>query len=340
MTLPKKFSRFTGHTRIFIVISVVLIIAISYGLFFYLQNSIEGKLREDLFDKQKSLQIESTSALSRHIGSDLDSIMARLQMLGNSDLLQNGDLSGNKTIGLLEDTYSQISSITPISKLILLDKDNKATVSIFSPEGRVETKVGTDFSSFSWANETKATRAPVFSNAYKGLGSEEHRIAVTYPIINRDTGEYLGLIATPIPTVPFFRHYGNIYDINSQYIAALDRDSVALVHPQESLIGEPFFGNYTQNAIGQNKILNNLISSVMSGNSDSAVYEFGGGERLNSGAPIFVGQKPEYFAFIITPTASIYSEINDVVYIQRIERDLHVTCRYNCCNHSFNLLSY
>ncbi|MGA7370423.1 MAG: sensor histidine kinase [Nitrososphaeraceae archaeon] len=320
MVLPKKFSfKVTGHTRIIIAISVVLIIGISYGLFFYLQNSIEGKLRKDLFDKQKGLQIESTSALSRHIGSDLDSIMARLQMLANSDLLQKGDLSSNKTIGLLEDTYSQISNIAPVSKLILLDKDNTATVSIFSPEGRIETNVGTDFSSFSWANETKATRAPVFSNAYKGLGSEEYRIAVTYPIINRNSGEYLGLIATPIPTVPFFRHYGNIYDINSQYIAALDRDSVQLVHPRESFIGEPFFGNYTQNATGHNKVLNNLISTVMSGSSDSAVYEFGGGERLNTGAPIFVGANPEYFNFVITPTTSIYSEINDVVYMQRIE---------------------
>jgi signal transduction histidine kinase len=311
-----KFSRLT---KIAIITSIILIITVSYGLFFYLQNSIEDNLRHQLFDKQKTLQIESTLALSSHIGSDLDSIMARLQMLANSDLLQKGDLSSNKTIELLEDTYSQINTVTPISKLLLLDKDNIATISIFSPQGRIEMNAGTNFSSFSWANETKATRAPVFSNAYKGLGSEDYRIVVTYPIINRDTGEYLGLIATPILTVPFFRHYGNIYDINSQYIAALDRDSVQLVHPRESFIGEPFFGNYTQNATGHNKVLNNLISTVMSGNSDSAVYEFDSGERLNTGTPIFVGQKPEYFAFVITPTASIYSEINDVVYMQRIE---------------------
>ncbi|HZD34795.1 MAG TPA: sensor histidine kinase [Nitrososphaeraceae archaeon] len=311
--------KFPGHTKIVIITSIILIIAISYGLFFYLQNSIEDNLRDQLFDKQKRLQIESTSALSRHIGSDLDSIMARLQMLANSDLLQKGDLSSNKTMELLEDMYSQINTVTPINKLLLLNKDNIATANILSPEGDIETDVGTNFSSFKWVNETKATKTPVFSNAYKGLGSEEYRIAVTYPIINRDTGEYLGLIATPIPTVPFFRHYGNIYDINSQYIAVLDRDSVQLVHPLKSFIGKPFFGNYTQNVTGHNEILNNLVNTVMSGNFDSDVYEFSGGERLTTGAPIFVGDKPEYFAFVITPTTSIYSEINDVVYMQRIE---------------------
>src|SRR5919106_2180299 len=81
-----------------IVLSIILIIIISYGLFFYLQSSIETNLRTQLFEKQERLQIESTLALSSHIGSDLDSIAARLQMLANSDLLQRGDFSSNETI--------------------------------------------------------------------------------------------------------------------------------------------------------------------------------------------------------------------------------------------------
>jgi len=47
----------------------------------------------------------------------------------------------------------------------------------------------------------KTTETPVFSNAYQGIRTNEYRIAVTYPIINRETGEYLGLVATPIPTM-------------------------------------------------------------------------------------------------------------------------------------------
>jgi len=245
--------------------------------------------------------------------------MARLQMLANSDLLQQGDFSSNKTVDLLEKTYTQISTVTPISRLLLLNADNIATINIISPEGLRETFVGVNFSSFNWVQETKATETPVFSNAYQGIRTNEYRIAVTYPIINTETGEYLGLVATPIPTIPFFRYYGNIYDINSQYVAALDRDSVHLIHPVESFIGEPFFGNHTQETVGQNKILNNLITTVMSGGADSAVYEFNAGERLTTGLPIFVQGKPQYFIFVITPTATFYSEINDIVLMQRIQ---------------------
>jgi signal transduction histidine kinase len=319
MTLLKNISNIFGNTKKVLLFSIVIIITISYGLFFYLQDNIENNLRNQLFEQQEKLQIESTLALSRHIGSDLDSIMARLQMLANSDLLQQGDFSSNKTVDLLEKTYTQISTVTPVSRLLLLNADNIATINIISPEGLRETFVGVNFSSFNWVQETKATETPVFSNAYQGIRTNEYRIAVTYPIINTETGEYLGLVATPIPTIPFFRYYGNIYDINSQYVAALDRDSVHLIHPVESFIGEPFFGNHTQETVGQNKILNNLITTVMSGGADSAVYEFNAGERLTTGLPIFVQGKPQYFIFVITPTATFYSEINDIVLMQRIQ---------------------
>jgi signal transduction histidine kinase len=40
---------------------------------------------------------------------------------------------------------------------------------------------------------------------------------------------------------------------------------------------------------------------------------------LKTGHPIFVGSKPEYFVFIITPISTIFSQINEVISIQRIE---------------------
>ena len=57
----------------------------------------------------------------------------------------------------------------------------------------------------------------------------------------------------------------------------------------------------------------------MSGKSDSAIYEFRGVQRLTTGYPIFVEGKPEYFAFIITPTTEIYAYINDVLFNERLK---------------------
>jgi signal transduction histidine kinase len=126
-------------------------------------------------------------------------------------------------------------------------------------------------------------------------------------------------VGIQIPIIDFFARYGNVYDIKSQYLAVLDRSSVQLIHPVRSLVGTPFFGNHTQEVTGHNKILNNLIQTVMSGKPDFAIYEFKNSQRLTTGYPIFLQGKPAYFTFIITPVAYIYSHVNEVLFTERLK---------------------
>src|ERR687885_1124349 len=113
MALIKKYANFSGtKTKELAIIFIICIIAISYGLFFYLQNNTESNFRNSLFEQQKQRQIESTQALSRHISSDLGSITARLQSLANSVSSQQGDLVSNKTKTLMERMYVQMNKIT------------------------------------------------------------------------------------------------------------------------------------------------------------------------------------------------------------------------------------
>lgn len=308
-------SIFRPNTKEITILSVVLIIAVSYGLFFYLQNNTENSIRNSLFEQQKQRQIESTEALSHHIASDLDLIMSKLELFANSDTLQQGNLVGNKTTEELEKTYQQINSRTPLDRLFILDKNNIVKSSIAAND--LPRFVGVNFSYGEWARETK-DMLPVYSNGFEGRDGL-YRTAITFPIINENTREYIGLVAASLSTIPFFEYYGNIYDIKSQYLAVLDRNAVQLIHPVKSFIGTSFFGNHTQQITGHNEILNNIIRTVMSGKPYSDTYEFRNGERLNTGYPIWVGSKPEYFVFVITPTSAIFSQINDVILTQRIE---------------------
>jgi signal transduction histidine kinase len=58
---------------------------------------------------------------------------------------------------------------------------------------------------------------------------------------------------------------------------------------------------------------------LLDGIPGNAVYDFGIGERLNTGYPIFVQGKPTYFVSAVTPTSVIYSQINSVIFTERIE---------------------
>jgi signal transduction histidine kinase len=58
---------------------------------------------------------------------------------------------------------------------------------------------------------------------------------------------------------------------------------------------------------------------LLEGRPGHAVYDFGIGERLNTGYPILMQGKPTYFVSAVTPTSAIYSQINDVIFTERIE---------------------
>ena len=80
--------------------------------------------------------------------------------------------------------------------------------------------MGTNVSSFDFVRQTASLLKPVFSDAFAGLDGQV-RVAINYPIINRENAKYVGQVGVVIPTVEFFEHYGNVYDINTQFLASI-----------------------------------------------------------------------------------------------------------------------
>jgi hypothetical protein len=123
-----------------------------------------------------------------------------------------------------------------------------------------------------------------------------------------------------IPTESFFAKYGNIHNINSQFLVIYDRNATLMaVGASKSLVGKNFFGDYTQKFIKHNQILNNLTHRLLGGNSGSGVYDYGRGERLTTQYPIFVNGVPTYFIQVVTPASSVYSQVNGILSTQRLE---------------------
>jgi signal transduction histidine kinase len=98
-----------------------------------------------------------------------------------------------------------------------------------------------------------------------------------------------------------------------------DKKGNYIANPNTELLGKNYFGNQVQQFFHNNQLLHNLYSQLLRGQPGYAVYDFGIGERLNTGYPIFVQGKPIYFVSAVTPTSLIYSQINDVILTQRIE---------------------
>jgi signal transduction histidine kinase len=304
----------SGRIKKIAVISIILIVVISYGLFFYLQTITESNIRASLFEQQKMQQIGSTKDISQHVGSDLSLVMNMLDGLANSIYLQQGDLSSYETKKLIEEKYIQFN--TTVNRLFVLNKEDVVTISL-APK-RSDIFVGADYSVRDWVKETRSTLRPVFSDGFERQGV--YRIFLTYPIINRTSAEYLGLLGTSIPALEFFDHYGNVDNINSQFLVVFNKNATLVaVGASKDLIGENFFGEVAQKFVNYNEILNNSTRKLLAGNSDNAVYDYGQGERLTTANPIFINGEPKYFLQIVTPTSQIYSHINDVLFTERVK---------------------
>ena len=294
------------------IIAVILIIISSYALFFYFQNQTLQQVKSQLFEDERQRQIGTTQRIAGFIGSDLTLVLSYLDGISNSKYLQDDQLYGQEIRQFATEKYTEISET--VDTLFILDAQDVAVVGAGNSSGgsRTIAPVGNDLSFRPWVRETRDTLKPVFSEGFEHLG--EYRIIITNPVIDRETKQYLGLVGVSIPTVPFFEHYGNVYDINSEFLVAFDSKGTLLaVGADQSLVGLDFFGETTQNFVNHNPTLNKITTELLQGSSGSAVYDYGRGERLQTYQPIYVAGKPTYFLQVVTPTDTIYSQIDPIL---------------------------
>lgn len=299
------------------VISVIIIAVASYGLFFYFQRVNEKSIRESIFEQELERQINSTKSVSQHVGSDLRLVTSMLQGLADSLYLQNEMLSGDKVSNLLEEKFNQLNSITKVDSLLITD--DEGVIATHKASAGMKTFVNIDISSNDYMKQTMEGLQPVYSNGFTGIDGK-YRIVITYPIQSMEDGHYIGTVVANLPTVEFFKNYGNVNDISSQFLVAFDRTGNLLaVGASGDLVGKNFFGNETQKFINYNKVLNNLTQYLLAGNAGHAMYDYGRGERLNTQSPILVGEEPVYFVQVVTPTDRIYLKIDSVLFTEGLK---------------------
>jgi signal transduction histidine kinase len=303
---------------IFSIISSILIFSTAFGLYFFSKGSAEDRVRGLLFEQQKQQQVEKTKSLSEQVQSDLDRVIMRLELLAREPALQKGELTSQETSTLLKQADSDINSqITPIDTLGLLNSSN-ILVNISPDDYR--SYIGLDRSQTAYVKEVNKSGQPYISSGFSGaLG--RYIIAIGIPITNLETGRHLGMISTAPLTSKFFERYGNILNINAQFIVAVDRDGKYLTAVPPELVGKDFFGEEVQKLTNGNPDVYGLYeNSVRFGKPGSAVFDAGAGERFATAYPVLYGHQGQIMTIILsTPTSAIYSAIENALFIQQFQ---------------------
>ena len=296
------------------ILSVISIVVFSFTVFYSIQIVTEENVKNNLISEQIDRQQIASKSLSQHIGSDLTLVTAVLDGLANSIYMQDGSLDPNKTNSMIIEKYNSIDDI--IDRIFILDKDDVVTTDL-SHQG-MNLDVGSSFSQREWVEEARNNLKPVFSKGFEGQGIYSIYIAV--PMINRENNQYLGLIGASIPTEKFFSRYGNVHDINSQFLVVYDKSGTILtVGADKALVGKNFFSKTVQSFITQNNILNNLTKNLLAGKPNVGVYDYGKTERINTGQPVLIQDTPTYFIQVVTPTKEIFAKTADTLFTERLK---------------------
>ena len=306
------------------IIISILIFSTAFGLYFSFRGAAEDDVRKLLFEQQKQQQIENTKSLSKHVESDLDRVVMRLELLAREPTLQNGELTSHDTSTLLKQAESDINSqITPIDTLGLLNSSN-ILVNISPDEYRKY--IGLDRSQTEYVQDVNKNWQPYISSGFVGaLG--RYIIAIGVPITNLETGRHAGIITTAPFTTQFFERYGNILNINTQFIVALDKDAKYLTAAPPQLVGKDFFAEEVQKLTNGNPDVYRLYeNAVRFGEPGSAVFDTGVGEHFATAYPVVYGRQGQIMTVILSnPTAAIYSDIENALFVQKLQTIIILT---------------
>ena len=296
------------------ILSVISIVVFSFTVFYSIQIVTEENVKNNLISEQINRQQVASKSLSQHIGSDLTLVTAVLDGLANSIYMQDENLDPEKTNSIINEKYNSIDDI--IDRIFILDKDD-VVITDLSHQG-TNLNVGSDFSQREWVEEARNNLKAVFSKGFERQGI--YSIFIAVPMINRENNQYLGLIGASIPTEKFFSRYGNVHDINSQFLVVYDKSGTILaVGADRSIVGKNFFSKTVQGFITQNEILNNLTRTLLAGKSNFGVYDYGRTERINTGQPVLIQDIPTYFIQVVTPTREIFAKTADTLFTERLK---------------------
>ncbi|MHB8546434.1 MAG: ATP-binding protein [Nitrosotalea sp.] len=263
-------------------------------------------------EKQTNMQSIDNHVIALAISSQLESVETKIgDSAGGLSNIKN--LPSGQTHRILENTFQNVEQDFPDAILYLLDK-NDIIID------------GVNYNNLTFNGKNSAYREDIktihstlkeqISNGFYGVDGK-FRIAVSYPIF--DTNENLmGIIGVSTPADLFFNKLINASSTQSQFSSIFDKNQTYLSTPRKFLIGDNYFSDKVQSYFGRNAMQNKQYNTVFSGTPSSAIYNFGG-ERINTGYPVYLNGENQYFIFIITPTDSIYAGSNAIYFSQIIE---------------------
>lgn len=300
-------------SRTLIIFSILGIILITFSSVMYLQGITESSIKSELIKQVEKERLSQIKDISSHISSDLDSVIARLNGLEDSKEFQSGkfDAMSEK---LVSEKYLEINNI--VDRIFVTDSKNIVRINE-TPLG--ENKfLGYDVTNRTYVQRAISNRDLYLSDYSIGLDGK-NRLYISNKIDEHESREFKGIVWATVPINSFFSRYYNIDNSNSPFMMVMDKNATYLVSPFSNLVGKNFFSSDVQSFFHNNSEVTKYTNELLAGKSGITTFDFGLGPRSIVYDPVFVNGIPQYYLILVTPDESVYSQIDDILNLQRNE---------------------
>ena len=268
---------------------------VSFQFSSYASNEIL-KLAAD--DVRSNSQIQAHD-LERIMVNSMGSVSSNLQVIANAPSVQSDDAVNARTV--FDAAQNSTSNLTNF--YMWLDKDGKLLWLSNLNQTSYEKYKGIDLSQRAYFIKTKNTLDAYYSNAIDS-NDEVPRVYVSYPIVDRQTGEFKGaaIAGMRLNTLGTFLQQELSPDFQSTF-GMIDRNGTVLYSATESFIGKNIFGNEIQSVLPAElkDPFNNFIKDSLKGNSGIEDFSYGGNTSSIAYEPILLGGNQFGTLYIITP---------------------------------------
>ncbi len=124
--------------------------------------------------------------------------MAGLSGLAATEPFQQGNFTSSEAGALLKQHFGRLGTVMDTLEIV----DSSVTVVQQVSAQGLPDRTGQDLSASHYVQQVRFTRQPLYSEAQRGMDGS-YRIFVNYPVINRETGNYLGMLSASATAASF-----------------------------------------------------------------------------------------------------------------------------------------
>ena len=262
-----------------------------------IEMAMEHVIEEsELKTKDISSNIESTYEL---IDSKFDFLIASAKVDGVVSEEEEENINR---------VFEELNQITPTA-IMLVDKNSQVYYSKGNEAFLTNSSVGAIFN----GDNPFDTDKPTIHHIYE---DSKARVVFSHPYSNSEGFHGLAIMIFELEVL--IAKHGNIETEDKPFLFVIDKNYDIIVDPV--LVGENLFEESVVGYIGlEGKEAEHYENVLGQERFYTSVYTNNLGERIDTGTPVRVNDKIEYFLFVITPTAPIHNEIAGITFTVQIQ---------------------